>query len=69
MVSCEFTKAEKFFNYGYIIGTSIRPHIILAACYLRPNKRYIFQVINLTGNLRPILGTQVGYIIIIDIIY
>jgi len=29
MVSCEFAKAEKFFNYGYIVGTSIRPHIIL----------------------------------------
>jgi len=30
----------------------------LAACYLRPKKRYIFQVVNLTGNWRSVLGTQ-----------
>jgi len=28
-----------------------------AACYLCPKKRYILQVVNLTGNLRPVLGT------------
>jgi hypothetical protein len=41
---------------------------IMDACYLHPKKRYIFQLVNLTGNLRFVLGTQVGYIIVIDII-
>jgi len=43
--------------------------IIMATCFLRPKKGYILQVINLTGNLRPVLVTQVSYIIIIETIY
>jgi len=34
-----------------------------------PKKRYIFSLVNLVGDLRGVLGMQVGYIIIIDTIY
>jgi hypothetical protein len=36
---------------------------VWAAYYSRPPKKYIFQVVNSTGNLRPILGTQLDHII------
>jgi len=37
-------------------STSKSSLVMAAACYLRPKKRFIFQVINLVGNLRPVLG-------------
>jgi hypothetical protein len=36
-----------------------------AAYYLRPPKRYISQVVNSTGNSRPVLGTQLDHIILL----
>jgi hypothetical protein len=36
----------------------------MTAYYLRPPKKYIYQVVNLTGNLRPVLGTQLDHIIL-----
>lgn len=36
----------------------------MAAYYLRPEKKYKFQVVNLTGDLRPVLGTKRDYLIL-----
>jgi hypothetical protein len=46
------------------MGTDRRT-FILVAYYLRSPKRYILQVVNSTGNLRSVLGTQLDHIILL----
>jgi len=56
-------------DYTSILDSNSDP-VQLDACYLRLKGSYIFQVVKLTDNMHPILGSQVGCItIIIHVIY